>query len=429
MDSSTVIIGAGLTGLSCAYHLRSGYRIYEKTSQIGGNCRSRKIGDFTFDLGGHFIHLRDPYAEKLVHSLLGKNLKEVERRSGIYFGDRIVPYPFQMNLYRLPHEVKFECLKGAIEAHSSSERKSYCNFGEWIDGTLGKGIMRHFMGPYNTKLWGLSPYEMSMDWVHGFVPEPDIWEIIEGTLKGREGVGYNAYFLYPSRGGIQSLCDSFLPYINGLERESTVEQIDPKNSTVEVSGKKQGYKHLVSTIPLTRLVSMLCDPPEKVKRAAEKLRCNTVKVVMLGVKNVQLPEYHWIYFPQKEKSFYRLVNFSAVTDTMSPEGYSSVCVEIASLGKGFKSNEELIRWAISDLFDLEYILSEDDVVVSSVEDMDYAYVTYDKARRKNVELVQEYLKHVGVISTGRYGAWEYSTMETAILQGKQSAEKISGIAR
>ena len=429
MDSSTVIIGAGLTGLSCAYHLKSGYRIYEKTSQTGGNCRSRKIGDFTFDLGGHFIHLRDTYAEKLVHSLLGPNLIEVERRSGIYFDDCIVPYPFQMNLYRLPHEVKFECLKGAIEAHYDSERRSYDNFGEWIDGTLGKGIMRHFMGPYNTKLWGLSPYEMSMDWVHGFVPEPDIWEIVEGTLKGREGVGYNAHFLYPSRGGVQSLCDSFLPNINGLERESTVEQIDPEKSTVKVSGKKQGYKHLVSTIPLTRLVGMLSDPPEEVTRAAEKLRCNTVKVVMLGVKNVQLPEYHWIYFPQKEKSFYRLVNFSAVTDTMSPEGYSSLCVEVASLGKGFKPNEELTQGAISDLIDLEYIRSEDDVVVSNVEDMDYAYVTYDKARRKNVELVQEYLKRVGVISTGRYGAWEYSTMETAILQGKQSAEKISGMTR
>jgi len=425
MDSSTIIIGAGLTGLSCAYHLRSGYRIFEKTSKIGGNCRSRKIGDFSFDLGGHFIHLQDSYAEKLVHSLMGGNLIAVERRSGIYFGDRIVPYPFQMNLYNLPHKVKLECLKGAIEAHYGSERKRYDDFGEWIDGTLGKGIMRHFMGPYNTKLWGLSPYEMSMDWVHGFVPEPDIWEIVEGTLKRQEGFGYNASFLYPRRGGIQSLCDSFLTHIYSPERDSAVEQIDTENSTVKVSGKKQDYKNIVSTIPLPRLVGILSDPPEKVIRAAEKLRCNKVTVVMLGVKNVQLPEYHWIYFPQKEISFYRLVNFSAVTDKMSPEGYSSVCVEVASLDKGFKPNEELTRRVIGDLVDLGYIQSEDDVVVNIVEDMDYAYVTYDKARRKNVELVQEYLKRVGINSTGRYGSWEYSTMETAILQGKQSAEKIS----
>jgi protoporphyrinogen oxidase len=425
MDSSTIIIGVGLAGLSCAYHLRSGYRIYEKTSQIGGNCRSRRIGDFSFDLGGHFIHLRDPYAEKLVHSLMGENLIEVERRSGIYFGDNMVPYPFQMNLYSLPHEAKLECLKGAIEAHYGSKRKIFDDFGEWIDGTLGKGIMRHFMEPYNTKLWGLSPYEMSMDWVHGFVPEPNVWEIVEGALRRQEGVGYNASFLYPRRGGIQSLCDSFLPYMNNLEIDSAVEQIDPEDSTIKVSGKKQSYKNIVSTVPLPRLIGMLSDPPKKVIRAAEKLRCNTVKVVMLGVKNVRLPEYHWIYFPQNEISFYRLVNFSAVTDAMSPEGYSSVCVEIASLGKGFKPDEELIQQSISDLIDIGYILSKDDVVVSNVEDMDYAYVTYDKARRNNVELVQEYLKRVGIDSTGRYGAWEYSTMETAILQGKQVAEKIS----
>lgn len=48
-----LILGAGLAGLSAAWHLqRKGYncRVFEKAAEVGGLCRSKRINSFTFYL-------------------------------------------------------------------------------------------------------------------------------------------------------------------------------------------------------------------------------------------------------------------------------------------------------------------------------------------------------------------------------------------
>ena len=72
--SEIIILGAGLSGLTCAYYLRKTYSIFEKESKVGGLCRSEKIDDFTFDYTGHLLHLKKNENKKLIKELLRKNL-------------------------------------------------------------------------------------------------------------------------------------------------------------------------------------------------------------------------------------------------------------------------------------------------------------------------------------------------------------------
>jgi len=52
-----LIIGAGLAGLSTAYHLKDrDYHIYEREGEVGGLCRSFKQDGFTFDYTSQPIH-------------------------------------------------------------------------------------------------------------------------------------------------------------------------------------------------------------------------------------------------------------------------------------------------------------------------------------------------------------------------------------
>ncbi|MBU1869372.1 MAG: FAD-dependent oxidoreductase, partial [Candidatus Omnitrophica bacterium] len=47
-----IILGAGLAGLSAAYHLQKQGKeclVFEKESEVGGLCRSKNVGGFTFD--------------------------------------------------------------------------------------------------------------------------------------------------------------------------------------------------------------------------------------------------------------------------------------------------------------------------------------------------------------------------------------------
>ena len=63
--AEVVILGAGLTGLSSAYHLEKNnffnYKIFEKDSRPGGLLKSIKQNGFTFDYTGHLLHINDKF--------------------------------------------------------------------------------------------------------------------------------------------------------------------------------------------------------------------------------------------------------------------------------------------------------------------------------------------------------------------------------
>ena len=110
-----IIIGAGLTGLSAAYHLeQAGYtdfKVFEKEPVIGGLCRSIQQDGFTFDYTGHLLHISDPSFEAIINQYVNKaSLNTIQRRSYIYSHDTYTNYPFQTNLYGLPETVIVECI-------------------------------------------------------------------------------------------------------------------------------------------------------------------------------------------------------------------------------------------------------------------------------------------------------------------------------
>ncbi len=159
-----IILGAGLTGLSAAWHLQKNgidTLVFEKESEAGGLCRSKKVGGFTFDYDGHLLHFKHHYTFELIKDLLGDNLSGHYKSSWIYSCGRYTRYPFQANLYGLPPSIIKECLMGFIEVSKDGHNKDTSNFLTWINKTFAKGIARHFMIPYSTKFWTVPPKEMN----------------------------------------------------------------------------------------------------------------------------------------------------------------------------------------------------------------------------------------------------------------------------
>lgn len=115
-DPPVVVIGAGPTGLSAAYHLGNDALLLEQNSRVGGWCRSMDVGGFTFDYAGHIMFSNEPYVHELYDMLLGDNVHWQDREAWIYSKSVYTRYPFQGALYGLPPDVIKECLVGAIEA-------------------------------------------------------------------------------------------------------------------------------------------------------------------------------------------------------------------------------------------------------------------------------------------------------------------------
>src|ERR1019366_9015909 len=138
----TLILGGGMSGLSCAYHLKNHYLLVEKSDGPGGLSRSIKQDGFVFDHTGHLLHLRNPYTLKLIPDLLGDNLALNERRAWIYSHNTYTRYPYQANLYGLPKKVMEECLKGVVESQLKQAPATGMgpeSLRNWVLRTFGKG--------------------------------------------------------------------------------------------------------------------------------------------------------------------------------------------------------------------------------------------------------------------------------------------------
>lgn len=69
-----VVMGAGPTGLSAAYHLGADALLLEQHATVGGWCRSVEDRGFTFDYASHMVFTCDRYVLDLYKILLGDNM-------------------------------------------------------------------------------------------------------------------------------------------------------------------------------------------------------------------------------------------------------------------------------------------------------------------------------------------------------------------
>ena len=430
-----VIVGAGLAGLSTAYHLSDiPYRLYEREQEVGGLCRSYYKDGFTFDYTGHLLHFRQPEIKALIEQLLPGKLQRHSRRSFIFSHRTYTEYPFQVNTYGLPPEVVRECLMGFIATLTTPRATDACrerSFKQWIVENLGEGMARHFMVPFNEKLWRVSLDELTSDWVSWLVPKPELKDVVNGALGIKDkAFGYNPSFLYPSTGGIKVLPESFVPSVTHLVEGAELVEVQTKRrralfrNRATGAAREEPYESLVSTIPIPELIRQCTDVPTTLKEAAEALRWVSVSNINLAVAREHVSDKHWVYFPEPEYPFYRAgfpMNFAP---SLGRPRCSSIYVEMSHWPKETRSTEQLIEMAWQGLERAGILKPDDELVVADAKDLYYAYVLFDKHRQRAIPALLAELERRGIYSIGRYGRWEHTSMEDAIAQGKQLAGRL-----
>ena len=424
MHVKTLILGGGLTGLSTAYHLerlgQTDYLVTEREAAPGGLCASRTVSGFTFDYSGHLLHLHTPYGKKLVKKLLKTNLARVKREAWIYTGAARVPFPFQANLFALPPARRQACVDGLLQA-AARPKKEPKNFEEWCLNAFGPGVYEQFMRPYNTKLWGRAPKELTCDWCGPFVPLPAPQEIRKSARKpAKKAYGYNAYFYYPKTGGCGALVNALAERVTNLRLSAPVTRVNLKKKTAVVGGETVSFDRLVNTLPLPEFLRLL-EGEAALKKLADKLVHTSVAVYNLAVKGGPGKPFSWIYCPDEQDPFYRVGLQSSFSPHNAPKNTSSFYIELPGDTPRTKTAEKRIWKA---LVQKGIISKYDEVLFSFWQTLPYAYAVYDKRRSRAVHQALGALAGRGCLCAGRYGRWEYSFMESSLLQGLETAEKL-----
>jgi protoporphyrinogen oxidase len=278
------------------------------------------------------------------------------------------------------------------------------------------------MIPYNERLWGVHPREITADWCNRFVPIPKLEEVIAGAF-GIEGpeLGYNTRFVYP-RLGVGQLVHALAERATPAETSHAPRAIDVASRRIRFDGEEVPFGTLVSTLPLPVLVGLFVDAPKEVRDAAAKLRCTELYYLDVGLNTPCEKPYHWVYVPEAKYPFYRVGCYSHFSSAMAPTGKASLYVELAS--RAPPDLATLLPRVADGLVEMGIIRAPEAIRFARVRHIDYAYVVFDHAYYEALATVRRFLDESDIVSTGRYGAWNYSSMEDALLFGRDAARSV-----
>jgi protoporphyrinogen oxidase len=406
--------------------------IVEKEMSVGGLARSYRLKGYTFDLSGHLLHLHHEDTRRFIDRLLPGKFNLCRRNAWIHSHGVDTRYPFQGHLHGLPGPVIRECLDGLARARRTHGRgpiptSTRLTFKQWCLRVFGPGISRHFMIPYNEKLWRTSADRMTPDWCGPFVPVPDLKDVQEGALRDRPAsYGYNVTFRYPREGGIRILADALAAPLTGLRLGSVIREVRWKEKAAVLdTGERLSYSRLVSTLPLPDLLRRLRPFPEPLRDALECLRWASVLCANIGVRRPRVSDKSWIYFPERKFPFYRVGFPANFSPRVAPPGCSSLYVETSfrpgHIPRDRAARAALLRDIRQGLVAGGILTRRDHWDVAHLVDMPCAYVIYDEHRPGALRRILPWLERQDILSTGRYGGWKYSFMEEALRDGRAAA--------
>jgi protoporphyrinogen oxidase len=425
-----IIIGAGIAGCSAAQELQSrghDYVLLEKDAEPGGLTRSIQVGPGYFDYSGHYLHLaRVSSPAKIPHAHQSdRDWQRIERHAACHVAGRFVPAPFQYNLFALPKQLRKACLQDYASRHVAGQPR---NFKEYLLSGFGQSISELFLVPYNKKQLCIPLERLSVLSATRFFPVPDESKIRAGFIKSHEDTptGYNSDFWFPKYGGIGLLAKGLARDLKNLMTQCPVERIEFEKRIVQTRFGSFKYKHLISSMPLKHLCQVGDD--KELRRLAKELSHNHVLCInlLLGARlPSELEERQWIYFPEPEIPFYRLGIYSNLPGFYVPAGHSSVYIEVA---RGLMSRSPNLSSILNEVFvTLERLkwFKRKNCVVISANWINCAYVHFTHGREGIVGKIRDALAKHNVFLIGRYGLWEYLSMEDSILTGVEVLERIA----
>jgi UDP-galactopyranose mutase len=320
---------------------------------------------------------------------------------------------------------------GFVESLQASRNGGPNDFHDWVLQTFGSGIAKHFMLPYNEKFWKQDLRTITADWVAWAIPKPTLEEVVNGALGlTNKGMGYNPKFIYPKNGGIDCLPQALARPIRRVRTNEAVEYIDPQKKYVRMtSGVEEPYDYLISSLPLPVVYRMLKDTPDTLLAASQKLHAISVLNINLGINRPNIHDQHWLYFPENQFVFTRVgfpMNFSK---SAGPEGASSMYIEITHSSEEKINLDEAVERSILDLQKCGILEKSDRVLTCHIIDIKYAYVVFDEHRQTHLQKLIDYLESRDIYPAGRYGQWDYHSMEDSILSGKKAADAIASKSR
>jgi protoporphyrinogen oxidase len=453
-DKQTTILGAGLAGLSCSYHLgHESCILFERNSYAGGHIYSHHRDGFVWDEGPHISFTKHPYVRELFEQSVNGELLEYECKVSNWYRGNWIPHPAQSNLYAVPEPERTACLDDFLNTRkTTAEDKVPSSYAEWLQEAFGSAFARTFPAVYTRKYWTCDPRDLATDWVGQRVFYPDVDTVLQGYRgPADKPTHYITKVRYPSRGGYISFAKKLSAGAN-VHFNHDVVSIDLRERLITFrNGKQHHYQRLINTLPLPELIGLSTDVPAEVSEVAENLNCSSLLLVNVTANHAPRVPFHWLYVYDENKLSTRINQINLLSPNNVPSGKTGIQVEVyASRYRPLPADHaQIANTVVSELETMGLIEKAESVHTNFIP---YANVIFDHKRRAAQDVILSWLEGFGMMRedddlepmtdwdkvnsaeigdlalAGRFGQWKYYWTDDCVLRGLFLSERAKGVA-
>ncbi|MEX0967790.1 MAG: FAD-dependent oxidoreductase [Bacteroidia bacterium] len=436
------VIGAGPAGLTAACRLtKAGYPVdvYEASEHVGGMCRTLKLWDYEVDLGPHRFFSNNKMVNDFWFSMAGNDYHLVNRLTRIYYNKQFYNYPVKiLEVLRKTGFIKSAAILNSFLLGQIKPNKNPENFEEWVSHKFGEQLFEMFFKTYSEKLWGVKCTEIDVDFAAQRIKQFSLAEAIKnglGLVNARKHKTLVDNFAYPQH-GTGMIYKNIAAKI--VEQGGKIHLGQPLTKVLSVDDDKmklgfadhqeKEYDHVISSMPLTRLIKSLPGAPQAALEAADKLKFRNTILVYLLVEGKSLFPDNWLYIHAPELNTGRITNFR----NWSPGLYGDLEGTVLSLEYWCNFEDEI--WSRDDSKIAEMAIKElnmtglnkgNKVVDWHIERVPNCYPIYLTGYKTILQPVIDHINNVKPLQViGRYGAFKYNNQDHSILMGLLAADNI-----
>lgn len=430
VETDVLVLGGGLAGLSTASSLGDRAIVLEREREPGGLVRSIESGGYWFDHVLHLLYFADEATERRVRPMLGDELVACPPVAWVEAVSGRARFPFQANLREMPPEVIALCLADLAAVTFGAGGTPPDNYERMLLQTFGRAMCDEFFFPYNLKMWKRPLDRLSASGFHWNIQRPDFASVVRGSLPDAGAyAAYNARGWYPRPApgrprGMSCLARALARRVHDVRYGQHVRAIDPVRREVVATCRGHmvlyRYRHaLVSTLPLPVTLGLVRGTPDDLRDGARRLPYNRVLTPCLSVRGPR-PEGlgHWRYYADPRISFTRLVFMHEFDPDSAPADGWGLMAEITQPSSSpIPDANETIQRVVGEARELGALPADSTLVDAKMVVNEYAYVAFEHGVEPFVCRALTFLRDLGIVSVGRYGRWEYSSMAQVMRDG------------
>jgi len=427
--SGDVVLGGGIAGLGAAYayrHAGQSVPVFEAGERAGGILDSFNVDGWQFDNGVHLSFASEPEVREIFDRT---PYVEHDAVSLNWDNGHWLRHPVQNNMYPLPVVDKIELIGDLVE----SKQFEIQNYRDWLICQYGRKIAERWPLVYTRKYWTIEAERMGTSWIGSRMRRSDLREVLRGAMSpDAPNTYYISRMRYPVKGGYRA-------FIAPLEEAA---DIRPRHRAVGIDwqarrimfegGRQVAYQHLISTIPLPLLVSIMTDVPPHIARLASTLFATTADLISIGFNRPAVAPSLWFYIYDTDIYAARAYSPSWKSPNNAPDGCSSLQFEIySSVHRPLQASVEELKENCIYALQKMGLARRQDIALLHHKTLPYANVVFDLGMEERRKVVRAWVEACAIKLAGRFGEWDYLWSNQSFLSGYRTATALidqSGIS-